>query len=94
MEYASLASVANGIGNAGSGGQMHCYKLNGSELLLVPRTRRPSQHPFIRFLDRATLTKGTTRRALFNGPCVRVSNSEIDIASSESNLSQLFSFPS
>jgi hypothetical protein len=63
-EYVSLASIAKGIGTASSRGLMRCCNENGIQLLLVPKTRRSGQQPFIRLSDRARLTEARANKAI------------------------------
>jgi hypothetical protein len=53
-EYVPLASIANDIGSSSSGLMRLCEE-NGIRLLLVPRTGRGGQQPFIRVQDRPKL---------------------------------------
>ena len=55
-EYVSLASIANSVGSS-SRGLMRICQGNGIRLLLVPRTGRGGQQPFVRVSDRPKLTE-------------------------------------
>jgi hypothetical protein len=54
-KYVSLASIANSIGTTSSRALMRLCERNGIKLLLVPRTGRGVQQPFIQVLDRPKL---------------------------------------
>jgi hypothetical protein len=54
-KYVSLASITNSISTTTSRALMRLCEGNGIKLLLVPRTGRGGQQPFIRVLDRPKL---------------------------------------
>ena len=54
-KYVSLASIANSIGTTSSRGLMRLCGRHGIRLLLVPKTGRRGQQPFVQISDRAKL---------------------------------------